>query len=124
MDDALHSVTPTSTVDMLQPPLFTFVSVLLTFMSPHPADGQTATGGGRGGGGGGVETIQVMFTPTICKVRCNQGRCVNYCERGNVTTLYSSDAEGGGDDARGRRDGSHGPGFRVCKSDLHLVKEV
>ncbi|XP_024910631.1 latent-transforming growth factor beta-binding protein 1 isoform X1 [Cynoglossus semilaevis] len=77
------------------------------------ADGQTATGGGHGGGGGGVETIQVMFTPTICKVRCNQGRCVNYCERGNVTTLYSSDAEGGGDDARGRRDGSHGPGFRV-----------
>uniref|UniRef100_I3IXV3 Latent-transforming growth factor beta-binding protein 4 n=1 Tax=Oreochromis niloticus TaxID=8128 RepID=I3IXV3_ORENI len=46
-------------------------------------------------GGGGVETIQVMFTPTICKVRCSQDRCVNYCERGNVTTLYSGD-EGGG----------------------------
>uniref|UniRef100_A0AAQ5YXM0 Latent-transforming growth factor beta-binding protein 1 n=1 Tax=Amphiprion ocellaris TaxID=80972 RepID=A0AAQ5YXM0_AMPOC len=54
-----------------------------------------------------VERIQVMFTPTICKVRCSQDRCVNYCERGNVTTLYSS-AEGGG-----RRDGAHGPGFRV-----------
>uniref|UniRef100_A0A3Q3N141 Latent-transforming growth factor beta-binding protein 4 n=1 Tax=Mastacembelus armatus TaxID=205130 RepID=A0A3Q3N141_9TELE len=34
--------------------------------------------------------IQVMFTPTICKVRCSQGRCVNYCDRGNMTTLYSS----------------------------------
>uniref|UniRef100_A0A3B5AZZ0 Uncharacterized protein n=1 Tax=Stegastes partitus TaxID=144197 RepID=A0A3B5AZZ0_9TELE len=72
--------------------------------------GQTAAGGG---GGGGVERIQVMFTPTICKVRCSQDRCVNYCERGNVTTLYSS-AEGGG-----RRDGAHGPGFRVCKSSVH-----
>ncbi|XP_039986751.1 latent-transforming growth factor beta-binding protein 1-like [Xiphias gladius] len=73
------------------------------------ADGQTATGG-RGRGGGGVERIQVMFTPTICKVRCSQERCVNYCERGNVTTLYSSSSsEGGG----GRRDSSHGPGFRV-----------
>ncbi|XP_019223206.1 latent-transforming growth factor beta-binding protein 4 isoform X3 [Oreochromis niloticus] len=69
------------------------------------ADGQPAGGGARGGGG--VETIQVMFTPTICKVRCSQDRCVNYCERGNVTTLYSGD-EGGG-----RRDGSRGPGFRV-----------
>ncbi|TNN30823.1 Latent-transforming growth factor beta-binding protein 2 [Liparis tanakae] len=33
-----------------------------------------------------------MFTPTVCKVRCSQDRCANYCERGNVTTLYSSDA--------------------------------
>ncbi|KAK2846559.1 hypothetical protein Q5P01_009558 [Channa striata] len=72
-------------------------------VSAPTADGQAA-----GGGGGGVETIQVMFTPTICKVRCNQDRCVNYCEKGNVTTLYSTNSEGGG-----RRDGSHGPGFRV-----------
>ncbi|XP_058489701.1 latent-transforming growth factor beta-binding protein 4 isoform X3 [Solea solea] len=77
------------------------------------ADGQMLTGGG---GGGGLETIQVMFTPTICKVRCNQDRCVNYCERGNVTTLYSTNSEGGGgerEEGEGRRDSSHGPGFRV-----------
>ncbi|XP_039478494.1 latent-transforming growth factor beta-binding protein 4 isoform X6 [Oreochromis aureus] len=80
-------------------------SFIFFFTSLLPADGQTAGGGARGGGG--VETIQVMFTPTICKVRCSQDRCVNYCERGNVTTLYSG-GEGGG-----RRDGSHGPGFRV-----------
>ncbi|KAF0030959.1 hypothetical protein F2P81_017690 [Scophthalmus maximus] len=52
-----------------------------------------------------------MFTPTICKVRCDQDRCVNYCERGNVTTLYSSNREGGR--GGGRREDSHGPGFRV-----------
>uniref|UniRef100_A0A3Q1GT57 Secreted protein n=1 Tax=Acanthochromis polyacanthus TaxID=80966 RepID=A0A3Q1GT57_9TELE len=86
--------------------------LLLISAFPPPAEGQTATagGGGGGGGGGGVERIQVMFTPTICKVRCSQDRCVNYCERGNVTTLYSSTEAGG------RRDGAHGPGFRVCKS--------
>uniref|UniRef100_UPI0037E812CD latent-transforming growth factor beta-binding protein 4 n=1 Tax=Semicossyphus pulcher TaxID=241346 RepID=UPI0037E812CD len=74
------------------------------YFTAPTADGQTVTGGGAGGG---AERIQVMFTPTICKVRCSQDRCVNYCERGNVTTLYSSN-EGGG-----RRDSSHGPGFRV-----------
>ncbi|CAK6979726.1 latent-transforming growth factor beta-binding protein 2 isoform X4 [Scomber scombrus] len=76
------------------------------------ADGQTVTGGG--GGGGGVERIQVMFTPTICKVRCSLDRCVNYCERGNVTTLYSSSEAALAAAAAGaRRDSSHGPGFRV-----------
>ncbi|XP_060929872.1 latent-transforming growth factor beta-binding protein 4 [Limanda limanda] len=104
---------------MLQPSLCCSLSVILFFffffffVSPPPADGQTATAGG--GGGGGLERIQVMFTPTICKVRCNQDRCVNYCERGNVTTLYSSstDGGGGGGGGGGRGDGSHGPGFRV-----------
>ncbi|XP_069578756.1 latent-transforming growth factor beta-binding protein 4 [Brachyistius frenatus] len=82
-------------------------------ISAPTADGHT--GGAGVGGGGGVERIQVMFTPTICKVRCSEDRCVNYCERGNVTTLYSS-AEGGGGGGGGgggRRDSSHGPGFRV-----------
>ncbi|XP_035535794.1 latent-transforming growth factor beta-binding protein 2-like [Morone saxatilis] len=97
---------------MLQPRLCWFLSaVFIVFVSPLPADGQRAAG--RGGGGGGVERIQVMFTPTICKVRCSQERCVNYCERGNVTTLYSSSEGGGGGGEGGRRDGSHGPGFRV-----------
>ncbi|XP_044210689.1 latent-transforming growth factor beta-binding protein 2 isoform X1 [Thunnus albacares] len=79
------------------------------------ADGQTVTGGGGGGGGGGgVDRFKVMFTPTICKVRCSLDRCVNYCERGNVTTLYSSSSEAAAAAAAGgRRDVSHGPGFRV-----------
>ena len=68
-----------------------------------------------------MDRIKVMFTPTICKVRCSLDRCVNYCERGNVTTLYSSSSEAAAAAAAaaaaggGRRDGSHGPGFRVCK---------
>ncbi|XP_023817153.1 latent-transforming growth factor beta-binding protein 1 isoform X2 [Oryzias latipes] len=65
----------------------------------------TPTGGGRG-----RDRIRVMFTPTICKVRCSQDRCVNHCERGNATTVYSSSSGEGG---AGVRDGSHGPGFRV-----------
>ncbi|KAG7224436.1 hypothetical protein INR49_015066 [Caranx melampygus] len=94
---------------MLWPQLCCVLSVLS--LVSLPADGQTAAGGG---GGGGLERIQVMFTPTICKVRCSQDRCVNYCERGNMTTLYSSNNEGGGGEGGGgRRDGSHGPGFRV-----------
>ncbi|CAG02115.1 unnamed protein product, partial [Tetraodon nigroviridis] len=66
---------------------------------PSPtADGQT----------GGADRIQVMFTPTICQVRCSQGRCLNSCERGNLTTLYSA-----GEAATGRRDGAQSPSFRV-----------
>ncbi|KAM9852921.1 latent-transforming growth factor beta-binding protein 4 [Aulostomus maculatus] len=84
-----------------KPRLLCFLSSFI-LVSPLPADGQTATGGG-------VERIQVMFTPTICKVRCSQGRCVNSCEQGNVTTLYSSSSSEVAA-AVGRRDG---PGFRV-----------
>ncbi|XP_043120290.1 latent-transforming growth factor beta-binding protein 4 isoform X2 [Puntigrus tetrazona] len=40
---------------------------------------------------GGSERIKVLFTPTICRLRCTQGRCTNYCERGNVTTIYNSE---------------------------------
>ena len=76
---------------------------------PLPASNQTA--GHRGGtaagaGRRGAERIKVLFTPTICKVRCTQGRCTNFCEQGNVTALYISEQ---GDRA------ALGPGFRVCK---------
>ncbi|XP_029628336.1 latent-transforming growth factor beta-binding protein 4 isoform X3 [Salmo trutta] len=76
-------------------------------VSPSAASNQTA--GHRGGtaagaGRRGAERIKVLFTPTICKVRCTQGRCTNFCEQGNVTTLYNS--EQGGRAALG-------PGFRV-----------
>ncbi|XP_037533832.1 latent-transforming growth factor beta-binding protein 1 [Nematolebias whitei] len=70
-------------------------------LAARTANGQT--------GGRGTERFQVTFTPTICKVLCSQDRCVNHCERGNVTTLYSEGGGGGG----GRRDSAHGPGFRV-----------
>lgn len=110
LDNATHSETLTATPsEMLQPGICCFLSSVFILLVPPPADGQTATGRG---GGGGVERVQVMFTPTICKVRCSQEGCVNYCERGNVTTLYSS-SDGGGE---GRRKGSRGPGFRVCES--------
>uniref|UniRef100_A0A671K827 Latent-transforming growth factor beta-binding protein 4-like n=1 Tax=Sinocyclocheilus anshuiensis TaxID=1608454 RepID=A0A671K827_9TELE len=42
----------------------------------------------------GSERIKVLFTPTICRLRCTQGRCTNYCERGNVTTIYNSEQAG------------------------------
>ncbi|KAM6959295.1 latent-transforming growth factor beta-binding protein 4 [Aplochiton taeniatus] len=73
-------------------------------LCPLPVEGQTTTqrggGGGRGGGAGagrGAERIQVLFTPTICKVRCTAGgRCTNVCNHGNVTTLYNSEDAGAG----------------------------
>ncbi|MEQ2182282.1 hypothetical protein GOODEAATRI_020706, partial [Goodea atripinnis] len=79
-----------------------FLLLFIFLTSPLPTHGQT------GARRGGMERIQVMFTPTICKVLCNQDGCINRCEKGNMTTLYSP--EGG---LEGRRDGSHGPGFRV-----------
>nr|XP_020478341.1 latent-transforming growth factor beta-binding protein 4 [Monopterus albus] len=97
-----HTQKLTEVLAMLQPPFCCLLSSVFFFffICPLPADGQTA-------GEGGLERFQVVFTPTICKVRCRQGRCVNHCERGNMTTLYSG--EGGG----GRRDSFHGQGFRV-----------
>ncbi|XP_041090511.1 latent-transforming growth factor beta-binding protein 4-like isoform X3 [Polyodon spathula] len=60
---------------------------------PSPARNQNPAG----------ERIKVLFTPTICKVRCIGGRCTNHCERGNVTTVYSSE----------RGHSAPGDGFRV-----------
>ncbi|XP_061538682.1 latent-transforming growth factor beta-binding protein 2-like [Phycodurus eques] len=82
-------------------PLLTLVRLLssvVVFFSVA-ADGQSA------GAAAGLRAdgVRVMFTPTICKVRCDQRRCVNHCERGNVTTLFSGPAAG-------RRDGDR---FRV-----------
>ncbi|XP_030621883.1 latent-transforming growth factor beta-binding protein 4 [Chanos chanos] len=57
--------------------------------------------------GHGAERIKVLFTPTICKLRCAQGRCTNYCERGNITTLYNSQQDGPNTQPR------QGSGFRV-----------
>nr|XP_055027745.1 latent-transforming growth factor beta-binding protein 1 isoform X1 [Misgurnus anguillicaudatus] len=33
--------------------------------------------------------IKVVFTPTICKMTCINGRCQNSCEPGNTTTIIS-----------------------------------
>lgn len=55
---------------------------------------------------GGSERIKVLFTPTICRLRCTQGRCTNYCERGNVTTIYNNEQAG---------QTPPGSGFRVCE---------
>ncbi|XP_062861109.1 latent-transforming growth factor beta-binding protein 4 isoform X2 [Trichomycterus rosablanca] len=38
-----------------------------------------------------AERIKVLFTPTICRLRCTAGRCTNYCERGNISTIYSNE---------------------------------
>ncbi|XP_047247089.1 latent-transforming growth factor beta-binding protein 1-like isoform X3 [Girardinichthys multiradiatus] len=89
-------------MNMQQLLLGCFLLLFIFLTSPLPTHGQT------GARRGGMERIQVMFTPTICKVLCNQDGCINRCEKGNMTTLYSP--EGG---LEGRRDGSHGPGFRV-----------
>ncbi|XP_026141357.1 latent-transforming growth factor beta-binding protein 1-like isoform X8 [Carassius auratus] len=33
--------------------------------------------------------IKVVFTPTICKMTCTNGRCQNSCQQGNTTTIIS-----------------------------------
>ncbi|XP_029427739.1 latent-transforming growth factor beta-binding protein 4 isoform X2 [Rhinatrema bivittatum] len=49
------------------------------------------------------EMVKVQFTPMVCKVHCLGDRCVNHCERGNRTTLYSGESPPPGNTA----------GFRV-----------
>ncbi|KAL0972864.1 hypothetical protein UPYG_G00195680 [Umbra pygmaea] len=71
-------------------------------VSPNAASTQSTVHRG-GTGGRGTERIKVLFTPTICKVRCTNGRCTNFCERGNMTTLYNSE----------QGQAALGPGFRV-----------
>ncbi|XP_041105908.1 latent-transforming growth factor beta-binding protein 1 isoform X6 [Polyodon spathula] len=39
--------------------------------------------------GNNTGRIKVVFTPTICKVTCIQGKCQNSCEKGNTTTIIS-----------------------------------
>ncbi|XP_017537179.1 latent-transforming growth factor beta-binding protein 4 isoform X2 [Pygocentrus nattereri] len=84
------------------------------------ATGQTASGQRTFGVLGGSERIKVLFTPTICRLRCSQTRCINYCERGNVTTVYNSEQQGasgsassGSASSRSASSGSASPGFRV-----------
>lgn len=55
---------------------------------------------------GGGQQVKVLFTPTICHMHCSNGRCINRCEQGNATTLYS------GETARAVEGAS---GFRVCE---------
>ncbi|XP_077398239.1 latent-transforming growth factor beta-binding protein 4 isoform X2 [Festucalex cinctus] len=70
--------------------LYVLSSLVVSFSLA--ADGQSV--GAPGAAPAGADRVQVMFTPTICKVRCSQQRCVNHCERGNVTTLFSGPAAG------------------------------
>ncbi|KAJ7990338.1 hypothetical protein DPEC_G00299260 [Dallia pectoralis] len=69
----------------------------------HAPSNQTVGHRGATGVGRGAERIKVLFTPTICKVRCASGRCTNFCEQGNMTTLYNSD----------QGQAAPGPGFRI-----------
>ncbi|XP_067101951.1 LOW QUALITY PROTEIN: latent-transforming growth factor beta-binding protein 4 [Osmerus mordax] len=88
------------------PPLRLLALLSLSVLSLSPAGGQAPVHH-QPRGGGRAERIKVLFTPTVCKVRCSQGRCTNFCERGNVTTLYNSELPG---DATGSHSGA---GFRV-----------
>lgn len=36
-----------------------------------------------------IRKIKIVFTPTVCKQICRNGRCYNNCEKGDTTTLYS-----------------------------------
>ncbi|XP_060037287.1 latent-transforming growth factor beta-binding protein 2 [Erinaceus europaeus] len=36
-----------------------------------------------------IRKIKIVFTPTVCRQSCAQGRCTHSCERGRTTTLYS-----------------------------------
>uniref|UniRef100_UPI00398EF069 latent-transforming growth factor beta-binding protein 2-like isoform X2 n=1 Tax=Pristiophorus japonicus TaxID=55135 RepID=UPI00398EF069 len=41
-----------------------------------------------------VGTIKIVFTPTICKRQCRNGKCFNNCKKGDPTTLYSENGYG------------------------------
>ncbi|XP_062900141.1 latent-transforming growth factor beta-binding protein 2-like isoform X1 [Mobula hypostoma] len=41
-----------------------------------------------------VGTIKIIFTPTICKRQCRNGKCTNNCKKGDPTTLYSENGYG------------------------------
>ncbi|XP_061553324.1 latent-transforming growth factor beta-binding protein 1-like isoform X1 [Phycodurus eques] len=36
-----------------------------------------------------LDRIKIVFTPTMCRRVCSNGRCYNSCEKGDVTTVYS-----------------------------------
>ncbi|MEE6491205.1 hypothetical protein FKM82_016127 [Ascaphus truei] len=58
----------------------TLLSLSFCCLGMMPASGQ-----------GQVEKVKVMFTPMICRVRCQGERCTNHCEKGNMTTVYSDE---------------------------------
>ncbi|XP_051833562.1 latent-transforming growth factor beta-binding protein 2 [Antechinus flavipes] len=41
-----------------------------------------------------IRKIKIVFTPTICKQTCSNGRCTNDCSKGDTTTLYSQGGHG------------------------------
>uniref|UniRef100_A0A4X2LSH4 Latent-transforming growth factor beta-binding protein 2 n=1 Tax=Vombatus ursinus TaxID=29139 RepID=A0A4X2LSH4_VOMUR len=41
-----------------------------------------------------IRKIKIVFTPTICKQTCANGRCTNDCSKGDTTTLYSQGGHG------------------------------
>ncbi|XP_078090470.1 latent-transforming growth factor beta-binding protein 2-like isoform X2 [Mustelus asterias] len=41
-----------------------------------------------------IGTIKIVFTPTICKRQCINGKCYNNCKKGDPTTLYSENGYG------------------------------
>ncbi|XP_067894762.1 latent-transforming growth factor beta-binding protein 2-like isoform X2 [Heterodontus francisci] len=41
-----------------------------------------------------IGTIKIVFTPTICKRQCINGKCYNNCKKGDPTTLYSENGHG------------------------------
>ncbi|XP_026543520.1 latent-transforming growth factor beta-binding protein 4 isoform X4 [Notechis scutatus] len=64
------------------------VLLLLVSFSPLPGEGQQ---------------VKVLFTPTICHMHCSNGRCINRCEQGNATTLYSGESARAAEGASGFR---------------------
>ncbi|XP_049339573.1 latent-transforming growth factor beta-binding protein 4 isoform X2 [Astyanax mexicanus] len=80
-------------------------TLIYTPAAAQTASSQTPNGQRTFGLLGSSERIKVLFTPTICRLRCTQNRCTNYCERGNITTVYNSEQQGA--------QGAPSPGFRL-----------
>ncbi|RXM30325.1 Latent-transforming growth factor beta-binding protein 1 [Acipenser ruthenus] len=74
-------------------------------LSQAPIQGLTA--------GNNTGRIKVVFTPTICKVTCVQGKCQNSCEKGNTTTIISENGHS--------TDTLTAPNFRVVKFPPNIV---
>uniref|UniRef100_S4RY04 Latent transforming growth factor beta binding protein 1 n=1 Tax=Petromyzon marinus TaxID=7757 RepID=S4RY04_PETMA len=95
---------------LLKPKVFSHQLVSASGGRPaHPGPNALPSGHSQHAGNlsasGSMGRIKVVFTPTICKVTCTNGKCQNTCEKGNTTTLISENGEGA--------DMLTGSGFRV-----------
>uniref|UniRef100_A0A3Q2YFT0 Latent-transforming growth factor beta-binding protein 2 n=1 Tax=Hippocampus comes TaxID=109280 RepID=A0A3Q2YFT0_HIPCM len=63
-----------------------------------------------------LDRIKIVFTPTTCRRVCNNGRCYNSCEKGDVTTVYSETSH----QQQLQQQQPKTTGFRLCECRLQI----